>query len=263
MPGSDFENSESEFESVQVTNSAGASSIVLVCEHASKIIPAEYLDLGLDAQARNSHIAWDPGALGVANKLSTLLDCVLVAGGVSRLIYDCNRPPEAPDAMPSRSELFEIPGNVGLDMAEKSRRVARYYTPFRDRLASVITGRRAPAVIVTIHSFTRVYMGQARTVELGILHDTDSRLAEEILAVASAHTAMKVQRNQPYSAAQGVTHTLRLHGIGNNLVNVMFEIRNDQIATRPDQFRVAGEIAGMLQAAIASLGQSAPETVAT
>ena len=91
-----------------VKNTNGSSSIVIVCEHASSDIPASFNSLGVSQEARKSHAAWDPGALAVAIRLSEQLDAALIAGAVSRLVYDCNRPPDAPDAMPSKSEIFDI-----------------------------------------------------------------------------------------------------------------------------------------------------------
>lgn len=52
---------------VTVLRASGASPVVLVCEHASHFIPTDLGDLGLNAKARYSHIAWDPGAMGVAS----------------------------------------------------------------------------------------------------------------------------------------------------------------------------------------------------
>ncbi|MEE9427179.1 MAG: N-formylglutamate amidohydrolase [Paracoccaceae bacterium] len=240
---------------VHILNSSGASQVVLVCEHASNVIPKMYDNLGLSREARNSHVVWDPGALGVAQYLSEQLDAVLVAGGVSRLVYDCNRPPDAPDAMPARSELFDIPGNLGLGAAEITKRVSRYYQPFCDAVSAVIVKTPVPGVLVTVHSFTPVFMGQNRSVEIGILHDSDSRLADEMMRVASKFTKLNVQRNQPYGVEDGVTHTLKIHGIKNNMLNVMLEIRNDLISTVEQQEKIATQIAGMLSAALAKLDQ--------
>ena len=103
---------------VATINPSGGSSIVLACEHASSYIPDDYNALGLTAEDQSSHAAWDPGALGVAQKLSHLLNAVLVASQASRLLYDCNRPPSATSAMPTRSELIDIPGNKDLSATE-------------------------------------------------------------------------------------------------------------------------------------------------
>jgi len=88
---------------VLTENPDGQSPVVLVCEHASHYIPAQFDGLGLSDDARHSHAAWDPGAMGVALLMAKQMDAALVASGVSRLVYDCNRPPTAIDAMPARS----------------------------------------------------------------------------------------------------------------------------------------------------------------
>jgi predicted N-formylglutamate amidohydrolase len=64
----------------------------------------------LTGRALESHIAWDIGAAGVAERLSEMLDAALVMQRFSRLAYDCNRPPEAADAYPERSEIFASSG---------------------------------------------------------------------------------------------------------------------------------------------------------
>ena len=240
----------------RLVNAAAGSSLVLVCEHASCFIPHHLQALGLSEELQASHIAWDPGALAVAEYLSQRLDARLVASRVSRLVYDCNRPPEAPDAVPGRSEVFDIPGNAALSEADRLERARRYYAPFDSLLRATLIGSapRPPAtVMVTVHSFTPVYKGQPRTTEIGILHDSDSRLADEILALAPRHSDLLFRRNDPYGPADGVTHTLKRHGIGNGLLNVMLEIRNDLIASAAQQVAVGAMLAGLLVQAIETL----------
>ncbi len=237
----------------KITRSAASSSIVLACEHASFFIPEEFGNLGLSEQARCSHAAWDPGASAVAAKMSSLLETVLVEATVSRLVYDCNRPTNATDAMPDRSEAFEIPGNRGLSEAERARRAALYYAPFEAALASSIARRNAP-VLMTIHSFTPVYNGIPRDVEIGILHDSDPKLANAFLKTAPQHCDANVQRNEPYGPEHGVTHTLKTHAIPNGHLNVMIEIRNDLIQTEQQQTAMAAMMAAWTRSALADLG---------
>lgn len=231
----------------QLHNADGKGQVLLVCEHASNRIPAALDNLGLDEATRLSHIAWDPGALAVAQEISRVLDARLVASTVSRLVYDCNRPPESPGAMPKRSEVFDIPGNQNLNEAEKAARVATVYEPFRTLLADTIATSPTPPVLVTIHSFTPVYLGKQRDVEIGILHDSDTRLADAMLDLAPKHTDMNTRRNDPYGPADGVTHTLKLHALPNGLMNVMIEVRNDLIADA-DQQRAVGKMLAELVA---------------
>lgn len=235
---------------VSETNTAGRGDVLLICEHASRRLPARLGSLGLDAEALEAHIAWDPGALGVALGMSKALDAALIYQNFSRLAYDCNRPPEAADAMPARSEIYDIPGNVNLSDADRRARTEAIYMPFKQAIAHRIAERRAEGrdtVLVTMHSFTPVYKGAERDVEIGILHDNDSRLADQMLGFAEKARRYRVRRNEPYGPADGVTHTLKLHGLANGLMNVMIEVRNDLIRDEAGQEVMAGFLAGLIR----------------
>lgn len=243
--------------SVEIGNRAGNGPAVILCEHASYDIPARYEGLGLDPQHRRSHAVWDPGARAVAVKLSDALDAPLVASRISRLVYDCNRPPEAASAMPERSEIIDVPGNYNLTQTQRMARVDAIYRPFCQAVTSVLMDRMArniSTVLITIHSFTPYYHGQTRTVEIGILHDADTRMADAILEQSHRLIHRKIRRNAPYGPQNGVTHSLKLHGIGNDLVNVMIEIRNDLLATPDDEDAMAEELLRLIRPALATLG---------
>lgn len=225
----------------------GQSPVLLICEHAVADIPEEFENLGLGAKDLNSHIAWDPGAFDTARGLSDRLNAPLVFSTVSRLVYDCNRPPSAESAIPAQSETTPVPGNANLSDAERSARVARFYHPFETLLAKTLDTRPAPSVLVTIHSFTPVYRGKPRSVEIGILHDRDSRFADALLQVADGYA---IERNAPYGPEDGVTHTLCHHALPRGFLNVMIEIRNDLIATPEDCARMADTLKGWLSAAL-------------
>ncbi len=238
---------------VATINPSGRSSIVLACEHASSYIPDDYNALGLTAEDQSSHAAWDPGALGVAQKLSYLLNAVLVASKASRLLYDCNRPPNATSAMPTRSELIDIPGNKDLTASEKSQRVKLFYEPFREQLHQAMM-RRADPILVTVHSFTPVFFGKPRSLKIGVLHDADTRLADAMLDISNEKRDRNIKRNAPYGPEDGVTHTLQEHAIAHGHLNVMLEIRNDLIATDDQQNAMAKMIAKWIDQACVRLG---------
>lgn len=234
----------------EVINPAGQARICLVCEHASAFIPEALGGLGLAPQDRYSHAAWDPGALAVARHLAAALDAPLVASRVSRLVHDCNRPARSPEAMPARTELVEIPGNRDLDAASRAARAEAVYRPFSETLAKVLAGFDSPPALVTIHSFAPVWFGTPRNVELGLLHDSDDRLARRMMH--HAPEALRTELNAPYSAQDGVTHTLARHAIPMGCENAMIELRNDLVADAEAQARIAAVLAEMLTASLAS-----------
>lgn len=245
-------------DAVAVENVNADGAVVLVCEHASSLLPTAAGTLGLSSEALSSHIAWDPGALAVSRLLSAKLDALLVHQRFSRLVYDCNRPPESPAAMPEKSEIYEIPGNRNLSVAERYARTAAIYVPFHDRISAELASRAAagrPSVLVTVHSFTPIYFGKPRAVEIGILHDTDTRLADVMLDGAAKAGRFRVERNSPYGPEDGVTHTLRLHALPAGHANVMIEVRNDLIANSVDQEVMADYLAGLIADAVSSVGR--------
>ena len=89
-----------------------------------------------------------------------------------------------------------------------------------------------------------------------MIHDADPRLAQAILAEAEARTPLTCGLNAPYSAADDVTHTLRLQATPYGLPNAMLEIRNDLIATPEAEDRMAAQLAPAIAAALARVQES-------
>lgn len=243
---------------VAVENPEALSPVLLVCEHASRRLPEKMGTLGLSPEALVSHIAWDPGALAVSQLLVKSLDAALIYQRFSRLVYDCNRPPEADAAMPAVSEVFEIPGNASISAAERLARTEALYVPFGNALSDFIVARKAQdraPILITMHTFTPVYHGKQRDVEIGILHDEDIRLADAMLTAAEKTPGYTVRRNEPYGPSDGVTHTLIKHGLKNGLLNVMIEIRNDLVSNEVGQKVMADYLTGILGESLVALSQ--------
>jgi len=239
---------------VTVINRQGGAPCLLVCDHASNRMPEEYGTLGLPESELENHTAWDPGALAVAAAMARMLDAPLVAAAVSRLVIDTNRAFDAPDLIPATAEGRPVPGNAGLDAAERAQRIDAFHTPFHAAIDALLAARPFAAV-VSVHSFTPVYFGVARPWDLGVLHDDDSRLADVMLAHLRTEP-LTLGRNQPYSPADGVYYTLARHGTSQGRAAVMIEIRNDRIRDPESVARWAGMLGGAVSEALATL---APE----
>ena len=251
-------------QAVETLNPKGRGPVLLLCEHASNHVPDRYQDLGLSPEDRISHAAWDPGARDVCLHLSAALDAPVVASCVSRLVYDCNRPPDSPGAMATRSETIEVPGNKALSDAQRQERIDTVYQPFCSAVNAVLDARASkglPSVIVTIHSFTPVYFGTRRRVEIGVLHDSDSRLADAMLAQATALPHRVIERNAPYGPQDGVTHSLLLHAVRRGLANVMIELRNDLIADAAGVAALSEEVLRLLAPALQTVMRSEVQDV--
>ena len=243
-----------------IENVEAQGRIILVCEHACNHIPPAWGDLGLTPAQRMAHIAWDPGALAVSRGLAQRLDAVLIHAPISRLVYDCNRAPDMPGAMPARSEIHDIPGNATISDAERLARTEAVYLPWATGLHGLIAKRIALGlrpVVITIHSFTPIYHGKLRRVEFGVIHDADPRLSVAILSAAHKLTGLQAELNAPYSAADDVTHTLRMQATPYGLPNAMLEIRNDLIATPEAAEVMADQLASVLNMGLVEIQRQA------
>jgi predicted N-formylglutamate amidohydrolase len=235
-------------------NPTGLSPILLICEHASNRLPARYGDLGLSRAERESHIAWDPGALEVAQGLARRLDAPLARATVSRLVLDLNREPSAPDSIAAVSERTAVPGNAGLSEAERQRRVRDVYDAFHRDVERFMHERAAPTrAVVSIHSFTPVYRDVARPWHVGLIVDRDRRMADAVGAELARDEALVVGLNEPYSPADRVFHTLDRHAVRRGLAPLMIEIRNDLIRTPGEADGWAERLAPLLQEALGRL----------
>lgn len=246
---------------VEVLNEAGSSPIVLLCEHASWHVPAEYHGLGLSDAELARHIGWDIGAAELTRGLATALDAPAFLGTLSRLLVDLNRPFDAPSAIPVRSEATDVPGNVGLQVEERQRRRDRIFSPFHEAVARHLDARAAtgrPTALVTIHSFTPVFLGVARPWHAGILFDRSAGLAEALIRRLAADGTLNVAANEPYSVDRDSDYAIPVHGTDRGLPAVLVEIRHDLIET-PEG--VADWIGRLGSAVPAAVGETCGETI--
>src|SRR5271168_3332099 len=113
---------------------SGPSPLLLVVDHAGNTMPCALGRLGITAAECERHIAWDIGIARVGRALADALDAPMIQQNYSRLVIDCNRPPESPASIPEISELTPIPGNVALSEAARAMRAREIFWPYHDRI---------------------------------------------------------------------------------------------------------------------------------
>jgi predicted N-formylglutamate amidohydrolase len=232
-------------------NEAGSGPFVLLCDHAANRIPDEFRSFGFAADALETHIAWDPGALAVARLLSTRLDAPLFWPDVSRLIIDCNRPLNAASLIVVEGEGRPVPANRDLGADERTRRIEHIHVPYHNAIDACLTRRLAAGlatVLIAIHSFTPVFLGKARPWQVGIVFDEDARMGNALIGGLTADRALTVGINEPYAPADLVYYTVSRHARPNGLPAAMVEIRNDEIGDYVGQRAWADRLADILLA---------------
>ncbi|MBR0347437.1 MAG: N-formylglutamate amidohydrolase [Rudaea sp.] len=237
-----------------IENAQGTSPFFLTCDHAGRRIPRSLGDLGVAASELERHIAWDLGAAGVMTRLAARLDAFAIAQTYSRLVIDCNRPLDSPTLIPLRSERTDIPGNANLTAALREQRVGEIFAPYHARTAAELDARREvqrPTILVTVHSFTPVYLDVARPWQVGILYHRDKRLAHAMLRVIREEGRWTVGDNEPYSVSDTSDYAIPVYGTQRGLANVELEIRQDLIAGEAGQAEWAERVADWLSQAVA------------
>lgn len=241
----------------RVLREAGTSDFVFTADHAGKRIPRSLGNLGVAAPDLERHIAWDIGIAGVTEHLSAALDATAVLQTYSRLVIDCNRDPSWPSAMPVLSEYTEIPGNQDLSASDRAARTNEIFRPYHDRIASLIDARVAagrPTILVAMHSFTPVFKGEPRKIEVGVLYFRRTRLAEIMLDLLRQEPDLTVGENAPYALTENSDYSIPFHAERRGLEHVEIEIRQDLITTSEGQAAWANRFARLFTAALPVLG---------
>ena len=182
----------------------------------------------------------------MTERLAEALDATAVLQAYSRLVIDCNREPGWPTSIPEVSEVTPIPGNKAIPPAEREARRREIFLPYHQGIAELLDRRRAAGhgtVLVAMHSFTPVFKGERRRIEVGVLYNRDPRLAHIVLDLLRAEGDLAVGDNAPYAITDQSDYTVPVHGEARALPHVELEIRQDLIADAMLQtlFRTAGE----------------------
>lgn len=231
---------ESDPEAFRIINPTSTTPILLVCDHASNFIPAHLNQLGASDDAIEDHVAWDPGAAIITERLANSLKCPAVMCNYSRLIIDVNRDPETQrDSMiPEVSDNYVVAGNANLSEAQTQARIDQIHEPYHRAVAARLDAlnRLNPAPLVfSIHSFTQQMKGkqQLRPWHAGLLWNADPRLAMPLMTHLSQHDHLAIGDNEPYSG-KVFAYTMDRHGHDRGFPNCAIELRQDLLQSEED-----------------------------
>lgn len=237
---------------VRVLRPEGGSDFLLTADHAGRLIPRVLGTLGVPDRELERHIAWDIGIAGVTETLSRLLDAAAVLQAYSRLVIDCNRAPDHPTSIPAISEMTAIPCNEGVSDAERAARRRAVFDPYHAAIAGLIDARRSAGrrtVLIAMHSFTPVFKGVVRAVQVGVLYHHPTPFSRVMLELLRAEGDLIVGDNEPYAITDDSDYTVPVHGEANGLDHVEIEIRQDLIAHAAGQDEWARRMTRLFDAA--------------
>lgn len=186
-------------------------AFIVSCEHAGNKVPDTFSYLFRSAASvLESHRGWDKGALEMANQIADGLGVACNHYDYTRLLIETNRSLH-------NAELFSEYSKA-LDKSVKQYLINSYYHPYRSRVIDQIqdliqTGHQV--IHISVHTFTPVWEGVSREVEIGLLFDDKRPLelayCEQLkVAMESISNDFRIYHNQPYHGADdGFTTYLR------------------------------------------------------
>lgn len=216
-------------------NPDGSSPILILCDHAGRLVPRALGDLGILPDSFDRHIAWDIGARDIVLRLCERFDARAICGVYSRLIIDLNRYPWDPASSPDMSDALPIPSNKDLTMPDRERRVGEIFRPYHDRVSAEIDTLLAqdlsPAIL-SVHTMTdRMVGGDFRPEEISICWAEDDRLSGSVLRALTDSGDVTVGDNVPYALDIGIDYTVPEHAMRRGLPSLQLEFRQDLVGT--------------------------------
>jgi predicted N-formylglutamate amidohydrolase len=185
-------------------------TLIITCEHAGNYIPEEYCDLFKGAlPTLNTHKGIDFGALELAKSLAAGLRAPLHYTMISRLLIEANRSESAEDLFSEYSR--------DLSPSKQKEIKDKYYLSYRNKIENQISGILKDGgyvVHLSIHSFTPVFKGEVRNVDIGLLFDPERQaetvFCEKLMETLKRETGYTVKYNEPYKGTDdGFTVYLR------------------------------------------------------
>lgn len=231
-------NLKSEYENAKILDYRCPESpnnhIILTCEHATNDLPDDYS--WSENDKRNfvdEHWGLDIGAFDTAHALAKELKCVFVHALYSRLLLDPNRTIVSDTLFRRFGDGKEVELNKDLTFEEEQKRIKRFYIPYCEALREVSL-KVDPTYILSIHSFTPMYQGEVRSMEIGVLSGHDSAKLAGDLNDGMNIRGYYSEINKPYDGitTMGAIKSLIFAKQPTKRQGITFEFRNDILTNK-------------------------------
>ncbi|MEK9763490.1 MAG: N-formylglutamate amidohydrolase [Deltaproteobacteria bacterium] len=208
--------------------------ILIVCDHAGVAIPKKLGRLGLpdDLNLADQHIAVDIGAKQLALKVAKILGANLLWQNYSRLVVDCNRPPESSQSICSESDGIPIPGNHEISKDEIRERIEEIFLPYDNQCFQAVSNDDLK-LIISMHSFTPTMQGFERPWNISFLFNKGEVYAKKMASFISAcEPDLNIGFNEPYQVDKLSDWFVIKYAEPKMIPQVLIEVRNDHLRDR-------------------------------
>lgn len=226
-------------EAFEVYGYQNPSRYLFSCEHASNRIPHPLVSTLSDQQdILHTHWAWDIGTKLLVQELVEMAKSTAILARFSRLVIDANRNRNRQDLIVPSVEGKSISFNQNLDEVDVAWRLDSYYNPYHEAFTNMVAQRLQypdPFLLISVHSFTPVWKGHVRPMDVGVLfdryEDTAAQLREQFV-----HQGFFTELNQPYSGKFGLMYSVAQQGDNFQIPHLELEFNQAQLCT-PERVR--------------------------
>jgi len=164
---------------VETNNPFFNSKILFTAEHSSNRLPEPYEWNDIDKRLFNMHWALDIGVDLLTLELTRAFQSFALLACFTRLLIDANRPLDSDTLIRKMCDNNPVSLNVSVSEEDKDNRLTNYYHPYRQALIQMLEKHRCK-MHIPIHSFTPLYEGNARKMEIGVLYKKEHPESIEI-----------------------------------------------------------------------------------
>lgn len=231
-----------------------AGPYMFTCEHATDNFGPQPVEAA-NVDLLGTHWAVDLGAAALTRALARTTNSIAILSAYSRLLLDSNRCLTSSTLFVETVETEVLKCNQSLTEEERLYRIDCLHTGYHTGIDKTLSKRvpEGPCLLVSMHSFTPVWKGHQRGVEIGVLFDDHDALAHDVIDALSTQ-GFEARANKPYSGRSGeLMYAATLHGAKHQIPYIEFEVRQDLIATPEGLNRITQAIKTALASATQNL----------
>lgn len=210
---------------VDARRNGAPEPLLITCEHASNRLPHGRAFAPEDRWIEDTHWAYDLGAASLASELAHAMAVRAVLCAFSRLWADPNRTEDSDTLFRAQAEGRTIHLNREIDDGERRLRLEGSFRAYHQAVDAMVAASSA-STLFSVHTFTPVYEGEARTLEVGVLFD-DAEPEAAALAAALAEAGLTAALNEPYSGKEGLIYAVDRHAKSHGRTALEIEVRQD------------------------------------
>ena len=232
----------------EIIGTSKPAPFLFSCEHASNFLPPSVSPSKQDQQFLQTHWAWD---IGVPQLLRTLVDMTpsqVILARFSRLFIDPNRSLQRPDLIVPSIGGHSLSFNQNISKQERTERLNRYYHPYHQAFDEMVGTRcksAEPFALISFHSFTPIWNGDLRSMDIGLLYDDHNDNDPHLGLVSALEENFQKQgffteRNQPYTGQSGLMFSVQQQGQKHKVPHIELEF-NQAILSSPERIQSVAE----------------------